>query len=230
VLASLFGRKVAQSGVRFLFVGSRSFGDSEDVATSIYNRVDGQDAQIASNRRSTMQPGTHHRFRLVREPRRQTVFIDDEQVATAILPEMDAPFLNLDIGSRAGAKTIYFDNVEIRAPAETESERAALERVAELVQTEPFKDEVIARLRNDAKLDARARTLALEIASRLDQDAGELGKKSWLVVREPRRAPNRLRAGAPPAQRGTPPGSHRCNERGHSGLDRRCSTSPRPRP
>jgi WD40 repeat protein len=188
VLASLYGRMVAQSGVRFFFVGSRSFGDSQDVATAIYYSVNGQFAPIATNPRSTMQPDTHHRCRLVRERRRLTAFIDDEEVVTAYLPEMDVPFFNLDIGSLAGADSVYFDNLEIRAPAETKSERAALARVAELAQANRLKDEAIEQLRNDPKLDDRARPLALEIASRLDQDPGELGKQGWLVVRDPGRS------------------------------------------
>ncbi len=105
-------------------------------------------------------------MRLLRAPGRLTVFLGDEEVVTAPVPQMDMPVLHLQGSFGSPGDQIYFGNVEVRVPLETAAERAALARDVELYKQEPMEADVPARLRDDPKLEAPARKLALAIASR----------------------------------------------------------------
>jgi hypothetical protein len=69
-----------------------------------------------ANTSVTLTPGVRHRIRLLREPRRMTLFVDGEQVLSAPVPGLEAPNLQLQgVWGKVGA-VIEFDNVEVRAP------------------------------------------------------------------------------------------------------------------
>lgn len=100
-----------------LFAAEGAFRNPGTLDTSIRLFVGGDLVPVLSAPRFTLQRDTHHRCRLLREPRRLTIWLDDEEVATAPVDEMTAPFLQLGAGSDTGGQTISFDNVEVRAPS-----------------------------------------------------------------------------------------------------------------
>jgi WD40 repeat protein len=142
-----------------------------------------------SNPRFTLEKDTHYQVRLLREPGRLTVFLGDDEVVNAAVPETEMPVFHLQGGFGSSGDKVYFDQVEIRAPVETAAERAALARVVELYKQELMETDVPARLRDDPKLDAPARKLALAIASRRQKRSQALNNVGYGVAADPRRTP-----------------------------------------
>jgi hypothetical protein len=95
-------------------------------ATLIIAEYSGTWQALRSNPRFTLKNDVHYRLRLLREPGRITVIVGDEEVATARVLESDLPVLHLQGVHGSGGETVYFDNVQIRAPAaEAAAGRAA---------------------------------------------------------------------------------------------------------
>jgi WD40 repeat protein len=73
--------------------------------------------ELGRSPKAELRPNTHYRMRLLREPKRLTLFVNDALVLESPAPELDLTRLGLDAAwGRLGA-VVYFDNVEVRAPA-----------------------------------------------------------------------------------------------------------------
>jgi hypothetical protein len=71
---------------------------------------------LTGNPHLEIKPDTRYRVRILREPRRLTLFVDGIEVASAAVPLLDTP--DLSLGGMFGPQgaEICIDNVEIRAP------------------------------------------------------------------------------------------------------------------
>jgi WD40 repeat protein len=172
----------SKSGCGLLFLGVPISLHPGGLATAIFVEKGGAYSLARSNSRVTLEKGVHYHFRVLHQPGRLTVMMDDEEIVTAPVPETDLPILHFQGSWGKAGEVVYFDNVEVRAPANTAAERAALARVAELYTQEPMETDVPARLRNDPKLDPPARRLALAIAARRQTRAQALNNDGYLVA------------------------------------------------
>ena len=69
-----------------------------------------------ANTSFVLTPGVRHRVRLLREPRRMTLFVDGARVVSSRVPALEAPTLQLQgVWGEVGA-VVEFDDVEVRAP------------------------------------------------------------------------------------------------------------------
>lgn len=106
------------SGLAFLLTGEGSLRVLGNAPTLIFAKIDDEVSPAWVNPRFSLQKDTRYRFRLLREPRQVTLFRDDEEVARASVPELSAPFLNFGGCSDNTGEPVYFDNIEVRAPAD----------------------------------------------------------------------------------------------------------------
>jgi WD40 repeat protein len=116
----------AETGLGLSFPGLLTALSPDHPASLIIAEFAGTWQAQRSNRRFTLESDVHYRLRLLREPGRVTVYAGDEEVATVRVLESDLPFLHLQGVHGSGGETVYFDNVQVRAPAaETAAGRAA---------------------------------------------------------------------------------------------------------
>jgi WD40 repeat protein/serine/threonine protein kinase len=71
---------------------------------------------IASENTFVFRPGTHYRVRVLREPTRLTLVVDDVVIVSAPIPALRVPELRLQASWARPGSVLYFDNVEVRAP------------------------------------------------------------------------------------------------------------------
>jgi WD40 repeat protein/serine/threonine protein kinase/tetratricopeptide (TPR) repeat protein len=176
-----------RQGLGVLIAGKITPYNNGDPATSLIVQASGAFRDILTNPRVVFEKNRRRRVRLLREPRRLTVFVDGEPVVTNPVPALDVPFLHLQGGFGEPGDVVYIDDVEIRAPRSTRPEQQALARVEELFDREPTKPEVLARLEQETHLDPAVRSLALAIAGRRWQGAEELNRLSYAVSIQPDR-------------------------------------------
>jgi WD40 repeat protein len=69
---------------------------------------------VAANTVFAFQPGTRYHVRVVREPRRLALLVDEVVVLSAPVPALDVPALHLQGSWGKAGSVIYFDNVEVR--------------------------------------------------------------------------------------------------------------------
>jgi WD40 repeat protein/serine/threonine protein kinase len=79
-----------------------------------------------------LEPNRHYRLRVLREPKRLTVFVDGAEVLSAVVPDIEAPELWLHGSCGEVGDVVHFANLEIRAPASAIQERQALSRAEDL--------------------------------------------------------------------------------------------------
>jgi WD40 repeat protein len=130
-------------------------------------------------------PGRRYRFRLLREPTRLTFFADGAQVLSTAVSAIEAPQLVLQGTGGQPNDAIYFDNLEIRAPAAALRERRVRTRVENLCDQLLARDAVRDRLHTDATLSDAERTFALEVLDRYQEDSARLSQASWAVIQNP---------------------------------------------
>jgi WD40 repeat protein/tRNA A-37 threonylcarbamoyl transferase component Bud32/tetratricopeptide (TPR) repeat protein len=169
-------------GCGFLLMGVPRFPHPFVTSTAIAAQRSGAYKSAGSNPRFVLEKDIHYRVRLLHEPGRVSVSVDGEEVVSGSIPDTDLSILQLLGSSGAAGDTVYFDNLEVRAPAATAAERAALARVAELYTQDPIEADVPARLQDDPKLDAPTRKLALAIAARRQLRAETLNNDGYLVA------------------------------------------------
>jgi hypothetical protein len=69
-----------------------------------------------ANTSFVLTPGVRHQVRLLREPRRMTLFVDGARVVSSRVPALEAPTLQLQgVWGEVGA-VVEFDDVEVRTP------------------------------------------------------------------------------------------------------------------
>src|SRR5262249_30130039 len=132
--------------------------------------------------------GRHYHVRVLREPRRLSVFVDGVQVVSAPaerVPELDLPNLRLQASMGQPGNVIYFDNVEIRAPPAALQEQQARALVARLFDQRLLRAEVVERLQGDEALSEPVRKLALQLAQAHPEDARKLVEASWPAIDDP---------------------------------------------
>ena len=71
---------------------------------------------LASNAHVEVRPSTRYRIRVVREPRRLTLFVNGVEAASAVVPLLETGTLTLGGMFGKAGTDIYLDNVEVRAP------------------------------------------------------------------------------------------------------------------
>src|SRR5262249_39518911 len=144
--------------------------------------------EVAFSQKVRMERNRRYHVRVLREPRRLTVFVDGVQVVSAPaerVPDLDLPNLRLQASMGQPGNIIYFDNVEVRAPPAAIQEQQARALVARLFDQLLLRADVIEHLRGDAALSEPVRKLALKMAETHPEDATKLTDAAWDVVNEP---------------------------------------------
>jgi hypothetical protein len=106
------------NGLGLLFTSRGSLRVFSHPPTVLFVQMNGDFVPAWLSPRFDLKKNTRYRFRLLREPRQMTLFVDDGEVARASVPELQAPLLGLGGHSDRAGETVYFDNVEVRAPAD----------------------------------------------------------------------------------------------------------------
>jgi WD40 repeat protein/serine/threonine protein kinase/tetratricopeptide (TPR) repeat protein len=166
----------------FAGIGNPAFNRGEKGAM-ITVQTAGSYHQTAVNSAFALQPNQRYRFRVLREPRRLTLFADDKQVLTARVPNLDVPYLHLQGSFGRAGDVIYIDNVEVHAPETTGAERRALGLVEALFAEKGVKEDVIRHLEQAAELDVAVRQAALDVAGRQVEDLQALNNASFVFAR-----------------------------------------------
>jgi hypothetical protein len=179
-----FHDRLGRTGLCAMFAGASSlaFNRGEKGALVIVESSGGFH-QTAVNGRFRLEPNRRYRLRVLREPRRLTLFADGEQVLTARVPNLDVPFLHLQGSFGQAGGVIHLDNVEVRAPATTAVERQAVGLVEGAFARLKVKADVIADLQRAAGVEPAVRQAALAIAGRCVEDANTLNNASYVVAR-----------------------------------------------
>jgi hypothetical protein len=73
---------------------------------------------VGTERAFAMRPGAWHRVRVLRQPERIRVFVDDVETLSEPIPDIDLPYLMLMGECSAVGDEIEFQDVEARAPTE----------------------------------------------------------------------------------------------------------------
>jgi WD40 repeat protein len=73
---------------------------------------------LTGNSHLEVKPGTPYQVRILRQPKRLTLFVNGVEVVTADVPLVETPTLTLGAMSGAAGTEVRLTNVEIRAPAE----------------------------------------------------------------------------------------------------------------
>jgi WD40 repeat protein len=138
---------------------------------------------LGRNPRFEFRPGTRYRIRILREPRQLTLFVDGFEIASAPLSACDTSQVRLEgDGGRSGS-VIYFDNLEIRAPAEATRQRRVQTHVEELCSRLGLRDAVREAVEADATLADADRLVAASVVDRYQEDPETLDRAAWDVVR-----------------------------------------------
>jgi hypothetical protein len=66
-----------------------------------------------------MRPGQWYHVRVLRQPERIRVFVDDVETLNEPIPDLELPYLWLVGEFGAGGDEIEFKDIEVRAPAKT---------------------------------------------------------------------------------------------------------------
>jgi WD40 repeat protein len=106
----------------------------------------------------------HYKVRVLREPKRLTLFVDGVEVLSERLPAVDAPALVLQGSWGQLGEHVYFDNLVIRAPAAAIRERRVRDRVEAFFDRLKDRAAVRQALQADPELSAGDRELALRLA------------------------------------------------------------------
>jgi hypothetical protein len=72
---------------------------------------------LSLNPRFEFKPGKRYRVRILRQPGRFSLFVDGAEVVSTAVPDQEAQGLELQGISGKVGSAIFFDNVQIRAPA-----------------------------------------------------------------------------------------------------------------
>jgi WD40 repeat protein len=120
------------------------------------------------------EPNRAYHFRIVRQPERLALFVDDQEVLTTKAPLFATPWLQVKaVGAKEGT-TVRLLRFEVRAPRAAMREQE-LERVVKSLFAEPLpRSEVRKRLTADRMLSAEDRRIALRLADDMPEDAGRL--------------------------------------------------------
>jgi WD40 repeat protein/tetratricopeptide (TPR) repeat protein len=143
-----------------------------------------QFAFLTLPRKFAPEPGRHYRLRLLREPKRLTLFVDGAEVLSAVVPDIEAPELRLQGSWGKVGDVVHFANLEIRAPASAIQERAARTLVEGLFEKLRLRDAVAEELRADPALAEPLRKLALEYVNDYREDAARLDEAARATVRQ----------------------------------------------
>jgi WD40 repeat protein len=108
----------SRSSLGLLFTASESLRLANYPPTMVYLKTGDDLTPAWINPRFRLKKDTRYRVRLLREPRQVTLFVDDEEVARTSVSQLSVPFLRLGGGSEARGDSVYFDNVQVRAPAD----------------------------------------------------------------------------------------------------------------
>jgi WD40 repeat protein len=140
---------------------------------------------LGRNRRFEFRPGARYRIRIVREPFRLTLFVDGFEIVSTPVADWDTSQLQLLGQGGRGGSVIYFDNVEVRAPAEAIRRLQVQTRVEALCARLGLRDAVREQLQADTTLDDADRSLAVPVVDRYTEDPQTLNRIAWDVVRAP---------------------------------------------
>jgi WD40 repeat protein len=139
-------------------------------------------AVLGRNGSCTFQPGRDYRVRLLREPRRLTLFVDGAEVVSAAVPEREVPQLLLVASAGQTGDVLSFDNLEVRAPAEAIRQRELRSLAERWWDQLQLKSAVSERLQADPALSDAERMFLLPVVGGFQEDPQTLHDVSRAAV------------------------------------------------
>jgi hypothetical protein len=128
------------------------------------------------------QPNRVYHFRMVRQPERLALFVEDREVLTTKAPLFGTPWLEVKATGATEGTTVRLLHFEVRSPRSAMREQE-LERVVKALFAEPLpRSEVRKRLTADGTLSADDRRMALRLADDAPEDAGALQSAARAVL------------------------------------------------
>ena len=176
-----------QMGTGLLAIRGLPFNHGHRGAT-ISRTVDGNFTEIASRRDGLdFEMDRVYRLKTVRRGSRLSFWIDDEMVREVTV-EIPTPLPHLILHgtfSPAG-ETFVVDNVRVRIPESSVTEREATSMVVKAFQQTPIRPLVVRRIIDQADVSAEVRQSAIEIASRWSGSEDDTLEQIFEAVTEDR--------------------------------------------
>jgi WD40 repeat protein/tRNA A-37 threonylcarbamoyl transferase component Bud32 len=145
----------------------------------------GQFAALAENSDFTPEPLRWYRMRIVREPRRVSVFADGRLLLSAAAPPLETPRLTLQALRGAEGTTWEVAKLEVRAPEEALRTQRMRDVVAGLFDAALPRTDVRQRLREDANLTEPDRNEALRMAEDFPENADKMNAAARAALLRP---------------------------------------------